>query len=255
MLVKKALEIGAKKLQKHKINSALLDAEILLSFVLNKPKEFLFTHPENKITKHQSTKFQKLIDKRCKYYPIAYLIGYKEFYGLKFLVDKNVLIPRPLTEELIEKALTVIEKNNFKNIIDIGTGSGCIIIALANELRKKHGSLKNFRFYATDVSTNALKVAKKNVKLHKLQSNIKFYKDDLLEPLKNKKIDLILANLPYLTENDIKINPYLKDEPKRALLEKTSGKTIYKKLFSQAEKYFKPMPIIIYEDKKGIHLK
>jgi len=253
MTIRQALIKGIQKLQSKYIDSAALDAEILLSFVLNKSKEYLYTYPEKNITKLQSTKFQRLINKRSEYYPIAYLTGHKEFYGYNFIIDKNVLIPRPQTEELVEKALAVIEAKKLKNIIDVGTGSGCIIISIANELRKKYGSLKNFKFYASDVSSKALAIARKNAKLHKLSNNIKFLNGSLLKPLKNKRIDLILANLPYLTKNDITKNKYLKAEPKKALYEKTSGKNIYKKLFSQAEKYFKPKPIIIFEDKKGIH--
>jgi release factor glutamine methyltransferase len=255
MTIKQALQSGAKKLQTKKISSADLDAEILLAFVLKKNRIFLYSYSEKQLTNSQKIAYQKLIAKRSAFHPIAYLTGYKEFYGYDFIVNKNVLIPRPLTEELVEKALASVEKNNLKNIVDVGTGSGCIIISLVNELKKKYGSLNNFKFYAVDAFDQALLIAKKNAKLHGLQKNIRFIKGNLLEPLKNKQIDLILANLPYLTKNDIKKNPYLKAEPKKALYEKTSGKLIYKKLFFQAYKFFDPKPTIIYEDKKGTHRK
>jgi len=208
-----------------------LDAEVLLSFVLKKPKEFLYAHPEFQPTKKQISNFQFLISKRIKGEPIAYLTGHKEFFGLDFLVNKNVLIPRPETEILVEDVLFQISNNKYQitNIADVATGSGCIAISL-----KKH--LPKLKIFATDISSAALNVAKKNAKRHKVKLNL--FKGDLLTPIKNKKIDLLVANLPYL---DIKHKNLLKSsetiglkfEPKKALYAGTKGFDLFQKFFEQ----------------------
>jgi len=258
MKIKTALLWATKTL--NKTNSPELDAEILLAFVLKKNKKWLFLYPQKNLTKIQEAKFKKLASQRAKFFPIAYLTSEKEFYGFNFKITPNVLVPRPLTEGLIDQALDFI-KNNKKRpltMADIGTGSGCLIIALAKKLAETE-NLKNFKFYATDISAKTLAVAKKNAKLHGLSKNIKFYQGDLLKPLLNsakggsasgrKKIDLILTNLPYLTKNHVKKEKSIQKEPKTALVG-----NLYKKLFSSAQKLKTPVTII-YEDLKGIHQK
>ena len=254
MIIKQALLKATQKLKQAKIeprqkrgetphpmwcgvDSSALDADILLSFVLKKSKEFLYTYPEKKLTKNQLAKFNQLINRRLKREPVAYLINRKEFYGLDFYVDKNVLIPRPLTESLVEQVIKEVG-NKKATIADIGTGSGCIAIAL-----KKH--LPQATIYATDISPAALKVAKKNAKKHRVK--IKFLKGDLLKPflpsrkatrpgrVAFKKIDIIIANLPYLIKNQIKNE--LKYEPKTALL---GGDKYIKELLRQVKKLNPP---------------
>ena len=231
MDIKEALIMGAKKIRTKKIlaDSASLDADVLLSFVLKKPKEYIFAYPEKKLNKQQEIQFKKCIQKRLRYTPIAYIVGVKEFYGRDFKVNKNVLIPRPETESLVEKILNHcynLEPITYNlSIADIGTGSGCIAITLAKEL-------KNATVYATDISAQALVVAKKNAKIHK--TKIKFFKGNLLEPIQNKKIDIVIANLPYLDFNDK--NEYkkiLSHEPRRTLYAKNNGLEYYHKLFQQ----------------------
>ncbi len=243
MNVKNALTVGAQKL-KH-IDSAQLDAEVLLSFVINKSKEFLYAHPETKLNWIQKIRFFYLINQRSKNWPVAYLTGIKEFYGRTFYVNKNVLIPRPLTEELIEKALAIIKLGY--SICDLGTGSGCIIITIIKELQKQNYNLNNFKFYASDISRKALQVAKKNARFHQVNQHIQFLQGDLLKPLPGKKIALIIANLPYLEANDLN-EPSIKKEPTLALLGN------YDEFFKQASRLI-PQPAVIYEDKSGIHLK
>ena len=223
MTLKTSLKLASLKLKKAKIKTAELDTEVLFSFVLKKPKEFLYTHPEKEITKKQSKKIDDLIKKREKGWPIAYLRNLKEFYGLEFYVDRRVLIPRPETELLVETILTISPKP--KTIADIGTGSGCISISLAK-------NLPSTKIFAIDISKPALKVAKINTKKH--QAKVEFHQGDLLQPLKNKKISLIVANLPYL-DNYYKTSkdPGLKFEPKTALKGYQHGLAVYEKLFKQ----------------------
>ncbi len=214
------------------------DRQILLCHVLKKSKEFLFAHPEHPITKKEKNLLRKLTARRKKHEPIAYIFGKKEFFGRDFFVNKNVLIPRPLTESLVELVIIESQRHGIDTIIDVGTGSGCIITTLAKELPQK-----NIRFIATDISESALFIAKKNTKQLGVSKKIQFYKGDLfssvvgardLAPLQNETI-VIIANLPYISPKKYKtlssdIRLY---EPKSALVAKDGGLYYYKKLLRE----------------------
>jgi release factor glutamine methyltransferase len=247
MNVKNALAKAIFRLQKSNIKNPYLDAEILLSFILNKPQEFIFTHPEYKLTKFQISNYQLLISRRQKGEPVAYLTGHKEFYGLDFFVNKNVLIPRPETELMVDKTLSLMSNISHPiSLIDIGTGSGCIIITLQKILKLK-SKIINYKFFATDISKDALKIAKNNAKKHGVDKKIKFLPGDLLEPLiKNSKYlnnpknpIIITANLPYLTPSQINNSPTIKKEPKIALVAGSDGLKYYQKLFKQIKQFQK----------------
>lgn len=250
MTINQALNLATDKLTKKHLTTSSLDAEVLLSFIIKKPKEYLHTHPEAKLTAGQLKKFNQLIARRAKGEPVAYLRNLKEFYGLEFYVDKNVLIPRPETELLVDEILNSLPScrdvlQYAPTIADIGTGSGCIAIAF-----KKH--LPKATVMATEISSKALAVARKNAKKHKVKVN--FFRGHLLLPLKNRKIDILLANLPYGNKSawsKIK-NPNtagLKFEPKVALYAKNSGLGLYQKLFKQiALLKFPPEKILIEID-------
>ncbi|MCX6786082.1 MAG: peptide chain release factor N(5)-glutamine methyltransferase [Candidatus Komeilibacteria bacterium] len=257
MTIKNALVWATQKLAKNNFISAQLDAEILLSLTLKQNKEFLYAKPEFKLNLLQKIRFFYFTNKRLKNWPIAYLTHHKEFYGYNFYVNKHVLTPRPETEGIIDLAIEEIKKCYMLHatcytICDIGTGSGCIIITLISELQKNNYNLDNFKFYATDISGAALRVAKKNARLQQVEKHIEFLHGDLLKPLQAKTIDLILANLPYLELTDLN-EPSIKKEPKLALLGN------YDEFFKQAGVIhgspLHPKPIIIYEDKTGICLK
>jgi release factor glutamine methyltransferase len=237
--IKQENKKAIKQLLNNKITSARLDAEVLLSFVLNKPKEFLYTYPDHKLTKSQQTKFTNLIKKRTNGVPVAYLTGQKEFYGRSFIVNKDVLIPRPETELIIDTIKQVNKKTKKQIIIaDIGTGSGCIAITLAKEL-------PNTKIIATDISTKALKVAKKNASKHKVLSKISFHQGNLLEPIKDKKIDILIANLPYL-DPKWQTNS-IKHEPSLALYAKEKGLKLYRELLEQISQQKHQPKIILFE--------
>ncbi len=252
MLINTALTKADEKLRQ--FNSSNLDAEVLLSFILKKTKEFLYTHPEIKLNWIQKIRFFYLINQRAKNWPIAYLTGQKEFYGRAFCVNKHVLVPRPLTEKLVDKTLKIINEAKKQKeayyqryaIADIGTGSGNIIITIIKELQKEKYNLDDFKFYATDISAQALKAAKKNARLHQVDNFITFLKGNLLKPLEDKKIDLILANLPYFKPADL-TEPSIKKEPEQAL------RGNYDEFFKQVSQ-LPAQPIIIYENKNGINL-
>ncbi len=218
MNIKQALIKAQKQFKKAKISSAGLDAEILLLEAINPienniDKSWLCARPEYKLNKSRQKKFESFIKRRMKKEPIAYIISRKEFFGLDFYVDKRVMIPRPETEIIIEEIIKNTEQHkHFLNIIDIGTGSGCVAIALAKNIFQA-------KFYAIDISKKAIEAAKINARKNKVFSRIKFLNVGVqnFEPLQNK-IDknqptIIIANLPYLKTKDIKKNIGLAYEP------------------------------------------
>jgi len=268
MTIVQTLDLAVQSLKHKKTKFPQLEAEILLSHIIKKPREYLFSHPEAELTKKQASSFWFQISERIKGMPIAYLTGEKEFYGLKFLVNKNVLVPRPETELMVEEVVKRLNGTDINTIIiDVGTGSGCIITSLAGALifnfqffppqrdpakavaifnkfsifnlpRRQAG----FQFYGTDISKKALVVAKKNAKHHNVGNKIKFINGDLLEPLipklkiDNCKLKIILANLPYLTPAQIKNSPTIKFDPKLALAAGPDGLKYYRRLFKQINK-------------------
>jgi release factor glutamine methyltransferase len=208
------------------------EVEILLTFLLKKSREYLLTHPETKISAATHREFKKLEKKRLTNWSIAVLIGQKEFYGLSFKVDKNVLVPRPETEMIIDEIKEL--KTNKPLIIDLGTGSGAIIVSLAKNL-----SPNSAKFMAVDISTSALKIAKENAKLNGVNRIIKFYHGNLLLPILKSLPSqnlVIAANLPYLTKEQIANSPSIKREPKLALDGGLDGLKYYLRLFKQLER-------------------
>ncbi|MFA4827527.1 MAG: HemK/PrmC family methyltransferase [Candidatus Shapirobacteria bacterium] len=239
MTIKQALTGIIQLKNKPKIKFPHFEAEILLSHIIKKPREYLFAHPEAELTASQITNYKLQITRRSKGMPIAYLTGEKEFYGLKFLVNKNVLVPRPETELMAEEAVKLAKTIQAPiTFIDVGTGSGCIVITLAKLLANFGFSIFDFRFYGLDISSIALKTAQKNAKLHSVSKQIHFLKSNLLDSLPKSKIQnpqskIFLANLPYLTPAQIKNSPTIKYEPKIALSAGSDGLKYYRKLFFQ----------------------
>ncbi len=224
-----------------------LDLDLLIAAAIKKPREFVLTHPEYKINNSQISNLKSQILRRIKHEPLSYILGKKEFYGLEFKVNKNVLIPRPETEQIVELASYNIKHGtwNRKNkliVADIGTGSGNIIISLAKTLKNYNLRFKNYDFFATDISSKTLAIAKQNAKKHKLDKKIKFLQGNLLEPMMKTCYMfhapcsmLIIANLPYLSSRIYNSAP--KDvknhEPKSALLSRNNGLYHYINLFKQ----------------------
>lgn len=246
MNIKQILQQSAKKLTNKKILSPVLDSELLLMHVLKKDKEYLYSYPKKILSQTQIERFNKLLKQRLDFKPIAYILGYKYFYNLRFFVNSTVLIPRPDTEILVEQALKIInnKKNKIKTIADIGTGSGAIAVALAKNIDPK------IEIFGTDICKRALNIAAKNAKLHNVKVDLKF--GNLLEPIKNQKLDLIVANLPYLKPTDEKKlvkrpeSRAIQFEPKKALYGGAKGLQIYKEFLRQiSELKHKPKLIII----------
>lgn len=222
--------------ENEKVDSLEIACQTLLAHILKKDRSFVLAHPEKKINFWEQFRFQRSLARLVSNTPLAYILGHKEFYGLDFIVNKNVLIPRPETEIIIEDIIKNVQNTKYQIpniIIDVGTGSGCIIISLAKNLKES-----NINFYGLDVSRKALKVAKINAKKNGVASCIHFLYSDLLNAIDFKKINepvLITANLPYLTPKQVKNSPTIKKEPKLALLAGVDGLDYYRRLFAQVK--------------------
>lgn len=232
MTIIQALSRAVQQLRKARIDSPNLDAEVLLARVLRQNRTFLFTHPEKKLGPAQIIFLKKLVGRRKKHEPIAYITGMKYFFKIPIQVNKKVLIPRPESELLVSLALEMLasEKNKC-TVMDVGTGSGAVIIALAKNFKKA-------KFVGTDISKSALDLAKKNAK--KQNARIIFNKMDLIKGFDKKFFKqnqniLMTANLPYLPTkiwNEAPID-VKKFEPKNALDGGTDGLKYYKELIGQ----------------------
>ena len=217
------INIGFSNLKSKEILSPKLDTELLLAEVLKKTREELLIDLNRKISTKDISQFNELISRRSKKEPIAYILKKKEFWSKKFQLNASTLIPRPETELMVEN-LIKIYKNQKIDILDVGTGSGCILISLLSELKNSTGT-------GVDISKKALSVAKKNANLHNLDCKIKFYNRDLIN-IYNKKYDLIVSNPPYVKSIDIKnlAEDIRNFEPKIALDGGNDGLDLIKKL-------------------------
>ena len=211
MKIQTAIFEGASVLKEKYILTSQLDAEILMSKVIGKDKKYIILNNDKNLKLEELKSFKQLIKERSKRKPVAYLTDKKYFWKNEFIVSKDTLIPRPDTELLIEEALKVTKYKNNLIVLDVGIGSGCILLSILKER-------KNFLGRGIDISNNCINISKKNAKKLKLENRIKFYKSSI-DKFTLGKYDLIVSNPPYIKKNDIK---YLeKDianfEPKLAL--------------------------------------
>ena len=211
MNIQTVLNQASKILNNSSNASFKLDSEILLSEVIKKNRQYLILNSNEELKKENIKSFDYLVKRRKKGEPIAYLINKKEFWKQNFYINQNVLIPRPDTETLVEETLKLFNVNSKLNMLDIGTGSGCILISILKERR-------NFFGTGIDISKKAINVARFNAKMHQLSNRVKFYNSDVDKFLIGK-YDLILSNPPYIRQQDLKyLEIDVKDfEPKLAL--------------------------------------
>ncbi len=237
MKIKDLLLKTSQKLNIHNIQSPQLIAESVLSYVLNKPKEWIIINREFELNDKIISEYNNLIERVLKGEPLAYITGQKEFFSLKIKVNKNVLIPRPETEILVESAIELIKKYNLKKILEIGTGSGAIPLAIESKI-------PDIKIVATDVSLNALKLAKENFK----NFNIICVGCDLFKGLKGK-FDLIISNPPYIKTKDLyKLPKSVKYEPEIALNGGEDGMIFYEKIIIEGKNYLNKGGFIIFEN-------
>ncbi len=236
MSYKEALEEGTKYLVDNNIDDGKIDAWYLFSFVFNIDRAKYFLNYNNEISRLEYKKYMKLIKKRANHVPLQYIIGYTEFMGLKIKVDENVLIPRQDTEVLVEEVLKVCEN---KDVLDMCTGSGCIIISL-----KKLANIN--KATGADISKEALKLAIENASINGV--DVEFIESDLFANLEGK-FDIIVSNPPYIPEADINgLSIEVKDyEPRLALDGKEDGLFFYKLIIKEVKKYLKPNGYVFFE--------
>ncbi len=189
------IKIGSKLLKEKKIPSFILDSELLLSKALNKSREEILINLDNKVDKKKLSIFDGYIKRRSKNEPLAYILEEKEFWSKKFRVNRDTLIPRPETELLVDEILKLYKGKQI-SILDIGTGSGCIIISLIFYLKKSTGT-------GIDISKKAISIAKQNAIIHQVCDRIKF-SNKHIDNVFDKKFDLIVSNPPYIKRKEIK---------------------------------------------------
>lgn len=240
MTVREALSYIQGTLKQHNIDDSYMEAELLIRHILKISREQLYLMLDNNLDVKEVTSLKLLVERRIQREPLAYIVGHKEFYGLDFIVNKSVLIPRPETELLVDKALEFTLKDSPCVIADVGTGCGAIAIALAKYLPLA-------KIYATDISIHALETASANCQRHAVGNRIQLLNGSLLDPIP-EPVDLIVANLPYVKDSDrdklpAEIRLY---EPESALAGGIDGLDSIKELLNAGTKLH-PAGIILAE--------
>ena len=229
----KLLRWGIESLQAAEIPSARLDAELLMGAVLGLSRAQVLARTHTTVRRPQRGHYAALIQRRLRGEPVAYILGQREFYGRDFHVDRRVLIPRPETEELVDRALDRLDGCEAPRVADIGTGSGAIAVTIAAECVAAHVD-------ATDASSAALTVAEANATRHAVAARITFREGSLLEPLRDQPpYDLIVANLPYVGTNETgALAPDVRDfEPHEALFAGPEGLDLFPAFFDQLAEF------------------
>lgn len=209
--------------------TASLDANLLLMHVLGMDRAALIAHPERSLAPEQSTTYRDLVQRRAAGVPLPYLTGSRAFYDLELIVTPDVLIPRPETEHLVEAALAWAGARRGLRVVDVGTGSGAIAVALAEHLPEAH-------VWALDISAAALDVARQNAARYGMLERIEFVLGDLLVPLlsRGQQADLIAANLPYIKSDELDTLAVARHEPRLALDGGLDGLDLIRRLLDQA---------------------
>ena len=234
------INFGTNELRRKKIDTSRLDSELLLSKILDKNREEILINLEQKICQKYFLKYKQLIQRRSQCEPIAYIVKEKEFWSKNFLVSSDTLIPRPETELIVEKLTKIFEEKKI-SILDIGTGTGCILISLLSEL-------KNSKGIGIDISKKALRIAEKNSEQHGMKNKIKFFHKSLDSKF-YQKFDLIVSNPPYIKKSEIKNlkEDVRKFEPRIALDGGNDGLDLIKKVIYKSKYILKVKGMLALE--------
>lgn len=246
MQLKQSLNAAVVRLTAERVPSPQMNAELLLRFVLSCDRAYLFAHPERELTPDEASRYEVALAERARGAPAQYITGHQEFWGMDFIVTPAVLIPRPETEHLIEtvlqlqtSALAPHTSGSKVRIADVGTGSGCIALALAKEL-------PNAEVYATDISAAALEIARANAARHQLEARIQFRHTDLLTDLE-PPFDFIVSNPPYVGESEEVQLEVRKFEPRSAVFAGPTGTEVIARLIPQARELLRPEGTLVLE--------
>ncbi len=241
MTLKQALNRAREILAASDVEEASLESELLLRHTLKISRVQLYQDLAHELNAEQEETFRKLVERRLTGEPTVYITGHREFYGLDFYVDPNVLIPRPESELLVEKALALARSRSISAIAEIGTGSGAVAISLALNLPQT-------KIYATDISAPALKIARFNCQKHGALDRIHFLQGDMLDPLP-EPVDIIIGNLPYVKEQELP--PLTSFEPRLALNGGADGLERIRRLCRQAIGKLRPDGCLLIEIGQG----
>ena len=245
LTIEELLKKAQQELTEAKIDTPRLDAEILLARILEKPRTYLMTWPEREVESEAAQKFQTWMGRRLNFEPVAYILGDQEFYGHLFQVSPAVLIPRPETEHLVEKALEWCRANELKSpkILDLCTGSGCVGLTVALEIPGAEVTL-------SELSPEAKSVALQNRNHHGLQDRVQVLEGDLFEPVAGAQpFDLILANPPYVEESYVdQMQKDVRDyEPHLALFAPEDGLSLIRRIIAESPGFLKPGGLLALE--------
>ncbi|NLS45685.1 MAG: peptide chain release factor N(5)-glutamine methyltransferase [Firmicutes bacterium] len=247
--IKDALSEATQRLHEAGIESARLDGEVLLAYILKVKREYLYAHPERLLGFNEYEEYQAVLERRATRLPVSYITGSKEFMSLDYIVNEHVLIPRPETEILVEETVSRLEVLRRVHdpliVVDIGTGSGAIAVAIA-------WFLEAVDVIGTDISCDALAVAKKNAEKHKVDDRIRFLQGDLLSPLNGKglehRITAIVSNPPYLSGRAMaEVPPEVAKEPKAALVGGEQGLNFLFVILEDAPRFLAPGGFVALE--------
>ena len=250
MRLKDALTSAVDRLRSAHVGSPRMNAELLLMFTLGSDRAYLFAHPERELTTEEQARYQESLEQRTRGVPAQYITGHQEFWGMDFIVTPAVLIPRPETEHVIETVLEMVKKNNRGRtsaprpvrIVDVGTGSGCIAVALAKEFPQSE-------IHATDISAAALEVAHVNAARHQFEDRIHFHQADLLQGLDPGTFDFVVSNPPYVgesEEDEVQLE-VRKFEPRNAVFAGPTGLEVIERLIPQAHATLMPGGWLVIE--------
>jgi release factor glutamine methyltransferase len=234
--LKQALASALERLESADVGSPRLNAETLLMFVLGVNRAHLYAHPERELTSEEQARYDNVIAQRSTDMPSQYITGHQEFWGLDFVVSSAVLIPRPETEHLVETVLELAQGAANPKIVDVGTGSGCVALALAHEL-------KSAEVHGLDISAEALEVARANAARLQLDGRVKFLQSNVLEALAGvRDLDFVVSNPPYVGKNEAdKVQRSVFEfEPRMAVFSGESGLDVIRPLIAQAQVALKP---------------
>lgn len=225
-------------------DSARLDSQVLLAFILDKPRAWVLAHPESKLSSEQASRLESALVRLERGEPLPYVLGHWEFFGLDFNITPDVLIPRPETELLVERCVEWLETHPTRRwIAEIGTGSGCIPVSIAKRI-------SDLKIVSTDISLPALKVAQSNLRKHRVADQVFLVQSDMLQginPSPHRRFDLICSNPPYIPESILKTLPVSRWEPRLALSGGESGMHQINRILEEALSRLAPAGCLLIE--------
>ena len=241
MTIKELISQGNMMLKNEGIESPKNKARTIMQYTLKKPREYLIIYDNREVTKNQIEEYKRNIKRLVDGEPLQYIIGMQEFMKLKFQVNKDVLIPQPDTEILVEEVINILKDIPNPVVLDLCTGSGAIAIAIAKYVQ-------NVKIYAVDISKKALDTAKQNATLNGVSNNIKFIESNMFDKIKDERFDIIVSNPPYVPTTDINKLPIdVQNEPHLALDGGKDGLDFYRKIAKEGYKYLNRQGYICLE--------